>query len=348
MRQPIARTTLAALAAAFILVYAMTLLAVRLDDEDVIAPAPAEAAAPAAADTPPPAYDPENPRQITLAVLDFSEGMHAPGIGRAVGDMLIGALADDPVIRIFERARLDEILQEQRRANPSDKDGNTIRAAREAGVQFVLTGKVSEFGINENGVLIPGKGTVTQYKARTTLDLRLISVADAAIISTWTTTGSETSYNLGVNILGIPNFSFSGRQFEESLLGKSTRQAVNSAADMIRRDARAQAIQEHAARTPLAGKVADVDGKDLVLNIGSLAGMEIGWSVDIMRVHKQVRDPDTGELLLEKRARIATAFVYSVEEKYSRAQVLMIEPGEQIVTGDLAEVQKPGAAPAGQ
>jgi len=330
--------------ALIVLATAAPSLAVRLGDEDVIhtpaAPSHSTAAPAAALAANLDKQQPAEPRQITLAILDFGDGMHAPGIGRAVSDMLIGALADDPMIRIFERAQLDEIMEEQKRANPSDMDGNTIRAAREVGVQFVLTGKVSEFGINENGILIPGKGTVTQYKARATLDVRLISVADAGVIKTWTTTGSETSYNLGVNILGIPNFSFSGRQFEESLLGKATRQAVDSAASFIRDDVRTPLIQENIAGMPLSGKVADVEGDDLILNIGTLAGMEMGWSVNIYRLEKQVKDPDTGELLMEKRSFVATAFVYSVEEKYSKAQILQTGPGAAVMVGDQVEIVK--------
>ena len=313
---------------------------VRLDDADVIQTAAPDnpAASPAAPAT---SATPGEPREITLAVLNFGDGPHAPGIGRAVSDMIIGVLAGDPLVRIFERARLDEILEEQKRLNPSDMDGNTIRAAREVGVQFVLMGKVSEFGINQNGVLIPGKGTVTQYKARATLDVRMISVADASVIKTWTTTGSETSYNLGVNILGIPNFTYSGREFEESLLGKATRQAVDSSAAMIREDVRGPQIQSFAASYKLTGKVADVDGGNLILNIGATAGVAAGQSLGIYRVGKQIKDPDTGEILVEKRERIGRALVVHVEDRFSEAAVMSLIPGASVQVGDLVEAEEP-------
>lgn len=320
---------------AFCLIFGTAAFAVRIEDSDVLEPPkPAEVIAPE--ETAPAA--PEGPRQITLAVFDFTDDHSgAPGIGRAVADMLIGSLADDGVIRLFERGRLDEILEEQKHQNPSDMDGNTIRAARIVGVQFVLTGKVSEFGISENGVYIPGQGTVTQYKARTALDLRLVRVSDAAVVKTWTATGSRTSYNLGVNVLGIPNFEFRGRQFEESLLGKSTREAVDSVAAQIKADVRGPEIQSMALAVKLNGRVADVDGNDLIINIGSLAGVQVGQSMIIFRQTKKVLDPDTGELLTEKRDRVGELLVLHVEERYSEAAVMDIEPGATVNVGDEVE-----------
>ena len=311
--------------------------ALRLEDDD--APPPTVESTPQTPpETAPEPEPPKGPRTMTLAVFDFrDEGMHAPGVGRAVSDMLIGRLADDPLIRMFERQRIDELVEEQKRQNPSDMEGNSIRAAKVVGVQFVLMGKVSEFGISENSVWIPDQGTVTKYKARVTMDVRLIQVSDAAVVKTWNTTGAQTSYNLGVNVLGIPNFQFKGRQFEESLLGKATREAVDSAAGMIREDVRGEMLQSLLEDAPLIGRIADVDGNDVILNIGESSGARTGMSLDVFREDKKVLDPDTGEVLLEKRDKIGRVMILHVEDKYSEATIMSMEPGQSIAVGDTVE-----------
>jgi curli biogenesis system outer membrane secretion channel CsgG len=279
---------------------------------------------------------------VAIAVFDFTDsGVSAPGAGRAVSEMLIGKLAADPVIRIFERGRLDEIMQEQKRANPSDMDGNSIRAGRPAGVQFLLLGKITEFGVGENSVWIPGQGTVTKYKARVTLDIRAVQVSNAQVVKTWNATGGETSFNLGVNVLGLPNFNFGGREFEDSLLGKATRKAVENAAAGILADFRSPGFQKLATTLRPAGLVADVDGSDIILNIGKTANAQVGQLMVVYRVTKEVRDPDTGELLTEKRKRIGELTIIHVEEKFSRAAVMKLEPTEEIRTGDIVIEEPP-------
>jgi curli biogenesis system outer membrane secretion channel CsgG len=283
----------------------------------------------------------KEPHTVSIAVFNFSDaGTQAPGVGRAVAEMLIGRLAGDKVFRIFERDRLNEIMEEQNRSNPSDNEGNSLRAGRTAGVQFMLLGKVSEFGISNNSILIPGQGTVTKYKARVSLDIRVALVSNAQVLKTWNASGSETSFNLGVDILGLPSIDFAGSAFNESLLGKATRKAVNSAADAIIKDFRGEELQKAAGAMQVSGLVADVDGNNVIINIGQAAGAKAGQTLEVYRVVKEVRDPDTGELLTEKRKLVGQIFVTHVEDKYSEAAISETAPGEEIMKSDVVVEEK--------
>jgi len=213
----------------------------------------------------------EKPRQVTLAVFNFEDSGQSAGVGRAVADMLITKLGKSPLFRVYERGRLEEVMNEQQRGGGWKQGGDPkLTAAATLGVQFVLLGKVSEFGVSENSVLIPTQGTVTKYKARAALDVRLVQVSDARVLQTWTSTGAKSDYNLGVNILGIPNFSFSGKDFDNSLLGKATREAVDDIAVKIESTFRGEEMQALARACRWKAEWPTWRAARLVLNIGSI------------------------------------------------------------------------------
>jgi len=286
----------------------------------------------------------EGLRQVTLAVFNFEDSGQSAGVGRAVADMLITKLAKSPVLRVYERGRLEEVLSEQQRVGGWNRGGGDpkLRAAATLGVQFVLMGKVSEFGVSENSVLIPLKGTVTKYKARAALDVRLVRVSDAQVLKTWVTAGAKSDFNLGVNVLGIPNFSFSGKEFDDSLLGRATREAVDDAAEKIEGEFSGEELQELARRLPVEGRVADVEGVEgggLVLNVGRMGGVEAGMALDIYRLEKEIKDPETGEMLTERLEYVGEALVTRVEENFSEAEVLSVEAGYKVRVNDRVKEQ---------
>lgn len=286
----------------------------------------------------------KKPRPVSIAVIDFSDsGSFAPGSGRAGADMLIGKLAEDPIFTISERSKIREILEEQNRSHPSDADGNSLRAGGIAGVQFIITGKVTEFGVSENSVLIPGQGNVTKYKARVSFDIKAVRVSDAKIIKTWSATGSDSSYNLGININGIPNFNFGDKSFEDSLLGKAARKAVDSAAKEISASFRTPELQAIVVQSKSAGLIADVDGNNVTTNLGRDSNISAGQLLAVYRTVKEIRDPATGELLKEKKKLIGHILILHVEDKYSEAAVMDTTPGESIAVNDAVAEEEPPA-----
>jgi hypothetical protein len=47
----------------------------------------------------------------------------------------------------------------------------------------------------------------------------------------------------------------------------------------------------------IVGKIANVEGGTLYVNVGSEAGVKEGDEFNVFRVGKQIKDPDTGEVL---------------------------------------------------
>lgn len=284
-------------------------------------------------------------RPVTIAVFSFEDsGGKAAGVGRAVADMLVTRLGGSRLFRIYERSRLEEIFREQRRNSDTGEDPH-VTAARTLGVQFVIMGKVSEFGISNNSVLIPEQGTVTKYKARAALDVRAVLVADGRVLETWETDGAKSSYNLGVNIYGIPNFSFTGREFDQSLLGQATREAVNEAADFINQAFSGEKMQKLAREFRIRGLVADAGAGEIIINIGSEAGVEEGMILDVYRLQKEITDPETGKKLTERLAPVGAIRVYRAKSDFAMADVIDRNEGAAIKVDDRVWERRPGEEP---
>ncbi|MFP3947281.1 MAG: CsgG/HfaB family protein [Longimicrobiales bacterium] len=85
----------------------------------------------------------------TAAVMDFNGFMlgqtgNSVPIGKAVTSMLVTELSEREGIRVVERARLQEILQEQRLALSGRVDeGTAIEVGRMLGVQYMIFGNVA-------------------------------------------------------------------------------------------------------------------------------------------------------------------------------------------------------------
>ncbi len=123
-----------------------------------------------------------------VAVVEFqnnatgSSAQDVEAAARAVTDMLTRELTAIPGLSVFERARLDAIAREQRLAASGLVDSTTaVQLGRLAGIQWIITGAITEVSYKESGGAIPlfglpGGVAVGEKKASVALDVRAIEV----------------------------------------------------------------------------------------------------------------------------------------------------------------------------
>lgn len=70
------------------------------------------------------------------------------------------------------------------------------------------------------------------------------------------------------------------------------------------------------------GKVATVTPTAIYVTIGSEAGVDTGSQLSVYRTAREIKDPDTGEVLAVERPQIARIEVFEVREKHSKAKLL--------------------------
>lgn len=73
---------------------------------------------------------------------------------------------------------------------------------------------------------------------------------------------------------------------------------------------------------PATGKIAEVTPSSIYLTLGSKDGMEVGSTLSVYRDEGELKDPDTGNVIGRKRAKLARLEVTEVQDSYSKAKRL--------------------------
>jgi curli biogenesis system outer membrane secretion channel CsgG len=250
-------------------------------------------------------------------------------VGKGIVDLLVTDLVKDGTYSVIERKQLDKILAEQNFSNSNRADpSSAARIAKILGVDAIIVGSITEFGNetkktglggmggNWHGV---GLGNIghSNSKANVAVTARLINVDTAEIMGVADGKGqsSRASTNLlggGGNWGGFGGGSadFGSSNFQQTIIGEAVKKAVD--------DLSANLVSESPKITTrtitVEGVVASVDGSQIVLNVGSKAGIKVGDQFNVERVTKEIKDPTTGAVIRRLSSTVGVIKATDVDE----------------------------------
>ena len=228
---------------------------------------------------------------LRVAVVKFQD-KSAYGRGRlggAVQDILTTELAKSGrFILVARGGDLDVILDEQDLAKAGGVKAGTGAAAGEVlGLNAVVTGAVSQFGVKQKSATYLVGASKTQT-AEATVDVRVIDAATGQVI--FADSGNGVHEASSTQVLGIGG----AKGYDETIEGKALRAAIAKFIDnMVRR---LEAIE-------WSGKVAAVDGDEVTVNAGRKTGLLAGDRLRVFGAGREVIDPDTKVSLGRKPGR---------------------------------------------
>ncbi len=207
-------------------------------------------------------------------------------VGEGMADMLVTALVKTGNYRVFERKEMEALLKEQALGMAGVvTPESAAQAGKMLGVELAIIGAVTEFGYTEGGVggRVKGIGVgVKSTKATVAIDVRFVNTTTGEILVAETVRKERTSKGLGVD---TPEIRFDNRdKFDESLVGKATRDAI---------DALVELVEKSAANVPWQAKVIKANG-NVFINAGAEAGVQNGDVFVVYRKGEELIDPDTG------------------------------------------------------
>jgi curli biogenesis system outer membrane secretion channel CsgG len=277
-----------------------------------------------------------------VAVMDFGYGTVETSvqaifgtnqdIGKGITDLLVNQLVNDGTYRVFERAALDKILNEQNFSN-SDR-ANPATAAKIgalAGVDTIIIGDITTFGRDDKnygggavgyGLGKFGMGGLGVHKAKAVVEItaRMVDVNTGEILAS--VTGRGESKRSGTDMLGGGGSGWSGggghldmgsSNFGQTIIGEATTASVAQIATGL--DGKSGSLPTAAAPavTPVDGLVADASTDDIIINVGSGAGVKVGDTLAVTRVLRTVKDPATGKVLRTIDQPVGTLTITSVD-----------------------------------
>ncbi len=266
-----------------------------------------------------------------VAVVDFDNRTPHGGwrVGRGAADMLTTHLVKKTKFELFERDRLASVMEEQNLGASGRIDAATAaRIGKVIGVQYIITGAVTEYGQSSSGgggggVRVGKKG---YYAA---VDVRIVDSTTGRIVFAETGEGAKSSVN--VKVLGFGG----GEKWNEKHATAAMRKAIEKVAKKVAK-ADLSMGGKHGAGGGLLGdvKVADVDGNIITLNKGENGGLNTGDVLVVKRQRKVIKDPETGAILKIKYTNLGKIKVIEVDSAYSEAKII---EGSGFQAGDKVE-----------
>jgi len=299
------------------------------------------------------------PRKKRVAVFDFDYATVHGGvaaifgqdvdIGKGISDLLVKYLVKDGSYSVLERKAMDKIMAEQNfsnsdRANPA----SAAKIGKLLGADAIIVGSITQFG-NETkntniggaaGGFVPfGLGNVGRKKAKAIVAItaRLVDVDTGEIVGVAEGKGEsqrESTTLLGAGAgskgFGAGNADFTTSDFQNTILGEAVKAAVQQTSTEVIADK-----DKLVTRTVMVdGLVAAVDSGQIVLNVGSKAGVKVGDQLSVERVSKEIKDPSTGKVIRRLASQIGIIRVTDVDDISAVATAVT---GSGFKTGDVVK-----------
>lgn len=230
-------------------------------------------------------------------------------LGEAAADVFVTELLQSGNFSVIEREKLNAVLAEQGLgASGAVTPQTAAQIGKLLGVQYILTGSVTQFSISDVGGGIRSFGaSVTTGKV--VLDARLVD----------TTTGEIVVAEEAENQKRMIGARFRSARFQQSYDYGLAHEVMHPAVTKIT----AKLIEASAGLAPATGQglVADVEASEVIINIGSNHGVKVGDVFHVFRKGKTIIDPATGQPLATKEKQVAEIVVTDVEATYSTCSI---------------------------
>ena len=237
-----------------------------------------------------------------VAVTEFDNRAGFQGqwkLGEGMAELLTASLLDKDKLVVLERRRIGDVVDELDRQGQAlfRKEGRVERG-RLMNAQYLIRGVVTDFTVTQetSGWIrwasfgLFGGGS----KARVALNVYVVDVGSGKVVSSVKTAGTATSGGGGGRV-DYKDVSFGGDSFFRTPLGRATEEAIDEAVD---------AILEVLPGRPWEPLVADVQGRQVILNGGQNVHLQPGAQFLVREAAREVTDPATGNVIEQIAGRV--------------------------------------------
>lgn len=254
-----------------------------------------------------------------VAVLNFANNSTwswwGDRLGEAAADELVTQLVKTGDFTVIERAQLSAIMSEQKLGQTGAVDSSTAaRIGKLLGVQFILTGSITQFSVERTGGTIRAFGgigaAVTNAEAK--VDVRLVSTDTGEILVALEGQGNRR--------MGGGSFRGTGgeRTFDQGAAQEALRPAIEQ---VVQRIAQQKGTLAAGSAGAPGGQVVGLKEKMVYINRGQGAGVTVGQRFNVSRVTDEIKDAD-GRVLDRVVGQVAVIEVTQVLSQSSVARIV--------------------------
>ena len=261
-------------------------------------------------------------------------------------DLMINALLSTNRFRVFERAKLDLLLQEQNFQNFSGLVDQTtaVKLGKMIGVDVILTGSLTNISFASGGGIKIGPLNVKKSSVKVVMTIRIIDVTTGEILFS-TVQEEKASKSTVSGVLPIPIPGGIGFSHQEAVDVLSAIELICNKV-VLNFVAKIDKKNITVSSAPLEGYVVKVESTSsgaitqVYINLGESSGIRVGDEIRIYREGEVILDPKTNEILDKELDLIAQARVTTIKDKLSVALVTKIFRNMPIQQLDIVEVMR--------
>ena len=284
-----------------------------------------------------------------VAVLPFEYGavtseVGTVDVGKGITTLLITKLVNDGTYSVIDRQMLDSILKEQNLSVSDRADPATAcKIGKILSVDAIIVGTVTQFGFENKSMSAGGAASALSYapyggfasvlggihknksKVKVAIDARVVDTNTTEILAA--VHGSGESHRSGMALWGEGmgsggGFEFGGSGFATSIAGEATLAAVEQMGGQLTELAAKIPDNQSLAASNVEGKIADVTGTQVIVNVGKNNGIVSGDKLVVNRAYKTVKDPTSGKVIKELSNTIAVINISSVDPESSTGDIV--------------------------
>jgi len=221
-------------------------------------------------------------------------------VGDGMADMVTTALVKSGRYRVFERQEIDNVLKEQALGQSGVvTPESAAKAGKMLGAEIAVVGAVTEFGHKKQstGGALKRVGigaSLSQQSATVGVDVRIVNIATGEILKAENVRKENSKRGVALDTKDL-NF-VNQAQFDESVVGKATRAAIEEIVKLL--------DEQSGGDTPWEAKVVMMKDGQVIINGGSETGVKVGEKFVVYRPGEEMVDPDTGESLGTEETKI--------------------------------------------
>jgi curli biogenesis system outer membrane secretion channel CsgG len=264
--------------------------------------------------------------KLRVGIVDFvNKSSYGAGrLGNSASDILTTELFKTGAFILIERAQLSQVLKEQGLGQTGVVNPETAaQAGKILGLNAIVTGSVSQFGVSTGG---SDYGVYKQkvQTAKCVVDVRVVDVTTGQLL--FAESGRGEFERKAQEVLGMGQRA----GYDETLGQEALRSSITKFMDNLVQQLRS---------VEWTGRIASVTGSEVYINAGRDVGLNMGDTLMVQTLGKEIYDPQTKVLLGREEGPIKGELIVTgyVGDKLTKARA---KSGVGFQVNDMVKVKQ--------